>query len=55
MSRTGIKMRSGAYAASRQDAEAGGYQDFRPRSITKGPAVLTSVCIRADLRAAPCC
>jgi hypothetical protein len=30
MSRTGIKMRSGAYAASRQDAEAGGYQDFRP-------------------------
>ena len=48
-----IMMRSGAYAASRQNTAKGGRgsRSSCPQSITKGPAILTSVCVQADLRA----
>jgi hypothetical protein len=50
-----IKMRSGAYASLRQDTDyagAGVVRSFDPRSGTRGPACLTSVCIQAVLKAA---
>jgi hypothetical protein len=31
-----------------------GYQDFRPRSTTRGTACLTSVCVQGDLKALIC-
>jgi len=57
--RVRIKMRSGAYAPSRQDTDyagAGGWSGVHGgRSVTRGPAVLTLVCIQADLsRCAKC-
>jgi hypothetical protein len=37
---------------TRQNADAGrGSQEFRPRLLTKGPAVLTSMCVQAISRA----
>jgi hypothetical protein len=53
ISHTGIKMRSGRYAPPRQDADTGeGYQELRPRPITRGTACLTWVCAQAVLKAA---
>jgi hypothetical protein len=54
MLRIRIKMRSGAYASSRQDTDYAGpgvVRSSRPRSITEGPAVLSWVCVLAVLRA----
>jgi hypothetical protein len=47
MLRVRIKMRSGQYAAPREDADAGagGRQEFRGRLIAEGPAVLTLMCV----------
>jgi hypothetical protein len=46
------EMRSGQYATPRQDADAGeGYQDFRPRSTTRGTARLAWMCVQGDLKA----
>jgi hypothetical protein len=49
MLRVRIKMRSGAYASSRQDTDyTGGGAVGRSswgQSVTRGPAILTSVCI----------
>ena len=49
-----IKMRLGAYASSRQDADytgGGVVRRFDPGSVTRGTACLTSVCIQGDLKA----
>jgi hypothetical protein len=46
MMRTDLRMRSGAYASSRQDtdyAEQGVVRSYDPRSTTEGPACLTLV------------
>jgi hypothetical protein len=53
ISRTGIKMRSGQYAALRQDADtgAGVVRSFDPGSVTRGTACLTQVCVQAVLKA----
>ena len=52
-SRTGVRMRSGAYASSRQDTDyAGGVvRSFDPGSVTRGTACLASVCAQGDLKA----
>jgi hypothetical protein len=45
---TGIKLRSGAYASSRQDTDyagAGVVRRFDPGSVTRGTACLASVCV----------
>ena len=48
-----MKMRLGGCAAPPQDADTGeGYQELSPRSIDRGQAVLTQVCMWADLKAA---
>jgi hypothetical protein len=47
------EMRSSQFSAPPQDAGRGeGYQEFREQSISRGSAVLTSVCVQADLS---CC
>ena len=54
MLRVRIKMRSGAYASSRQDTDyagAGVVRSFDPGSVTRGTACLTSVCVQGDLKA----
>jgi hypothetical protein len=54
MMRVCIKVRSGAYASSRQDTDyagAGGGQEFTVRPNIRGTACLTSVCVQGDLKA----
>jgi hypothetical protein len=47
-------MRSGAYASSRQDTDyAGDGQEFMGRPNIRGPAVLTWMCVQADLNRCP--
>ena len=51
MSRIHIKMRPGAYAASHQEADTGVEEGLAgvtdPELVTKGPAVLTWMCVQA--------
>ena len=57
MLRTGIEMRSGAYASSRQDTDytgGGVVRSFDPGSVTRSTACLTSVCVQGDLKALIC-
>jgi hypothetical protein len=52
MLRVRKRMRSGAYASSRQDTDytgGGVVRSFDPWSVTRGTACLTSVCVQADL------
>jgi hypothetical protein len=53
MLRVRMKMRSDAYASSRQNTDyagAGGWSGvWAPGSNIEGPACLTSVCVQADL------
>jgi hypothetical protein len=52
ISRTGIKMHPGAYASSRQDTDytgSGVGTSSWGRSVSRGPAVQTSMCIEAGL------
>jgi hypothetical protein len=58
MLRTGLKMRSGAYASSRQgtDYTGGGWGVGRSswrRSIIRDKAGLTRMCVEAVLKASP--
>ena len=54
MLRVRIKMRSGAYASSRQDTDYAGkrgvVRSIDPWSVTRGTACLTSVYVQGDLK-----